>query len=164
MRRRVAVASALIGHPQLVLLDEPTAGLDPVEAQSLRELLVKRPKGQTVVISSHHLDEIERICDWVVMIQNGKCIQQGPLSDVVGRGERIIWRLSGAAPLTALQQALPDHLFLIEGEDLHQRAPSAAGLDEATLRVMQILLEHQVAVREVRRGISLEEHFFQRRA
>ncbi len=164
MRRRVAVASAMIGQPALVLLDEPTAGLDPVEAQSLRDLLVKRPKSQTVVISSHNLDEIERICDWIVMVERGKCVGQGSLSEITGQGEWAIWRIAGTAPLQALATALPDHHFAAENDVIHHRAPPSANLDAASQVVMRILVEHGIGLREVRRGISLEQRFFNRSA
>jgi ABC-type multidrug transport system ATPase subunit len=160
MRRRVAVASALIGQPDLVLLDEPTAGLDPVQARSLREALLERRAGQTVVVSSHNLEELERICDWVVMMDSGKCLREGSVADVTGRQSTVVWELVGAAPLDALATALPAHTFALDGELLTQTAPVGGDLDASSVQVMAVLAAAAVPVRGVRRGIGLEKRFF----
>jgi ABC-2 type transport system ATP-binding protein len=160
MRRRVAVASALIGDPDLVLLDEPTAGLDPVQALSLREALSRHRPGQTLIVSSHNLDELERMCDWVVMMEGGHCLRQGTLSDVTGRDEIILWTLGpGDVPLEALERLLPQHRFSLEGRVVTQRAPAGSDLDPASVAVAGALVGAQVAIREIRRGHSLERTF-----
>lgn len=71
--RRVELAAALIGDPDLILLDEPTNGLDPVAIRELRQAVaaLRRPS-RTIFIASHHLDELQRLCDWIVVIQNGR--------------------------------------------------------------------------------------------
>jgi ABC-2 type transport system ATP-binding protein len=159
MRRRVAVASALLGDPPLVMLDEPTAGLDPAQAASLRDVLSTRRPGQTVIISSHNLLELELICDHVVMMDRGRCVRQGPIGEVTGRHELVEWELAGEAPLAALQAALPDHEFSVEGALLRQGAPAGADLDAASVDVMRVLVGAGVALREVRRGVGLERRF-----
>lgn len=161
MRRRVAVASALLGDPELVLLDEPTAGLDPVQASSLRKVLKLRRPGQTVVVSSHNLQELERICDYVVMMDQGRCVRQGPMAEITGQGEVVEWVVGGGdVPLEALAAALPgDHRFELEGEVLRHHAPSDSDLDAASLVVAGALVQAGVPIREVRRGVGLEERF-----
>jgi ABC-2 type transport system ATP-binding protein len=161
MRRRVAVASAMVGAPELVLLDEPTAGLDPVQARSLREALVKRPPGQTLVVSSHDLHELERICDWVVMIDQGRLVRQGPTAEVAGAGESVLWRLGpGEVPLEALKAALPDHAWRVADGALEQTAPDGTDLDRSSVEVARALSAAGVPIREVRRGVGLERRFF----
>jgi ABC-2 type transport system ATP-binding protein len=159
MRRRVAVASALVGDPDLVLLDEPTAGLDPVQAISLREALSSRRADQTVIVSSHNLDELERICDWVVMMDRGKVLRQGTIAEVTGRGQVVHWTIAGEAPLDVLRAALPGHAFSVDGAVLVQRAPSDVDLDASSVVIAGQLAAAGVAIREVKRGMSLEQRF-----
>lgn len=160
MRRRVAVASALVGDPDLVLLDEPSAGLDPVQAQSLRQVLSHHRAGQTLIVSSHNLDELERICDQVVMMDRGRVLRQGSLGEVTGRGQLVEWSLGpGEIPLADLHHALPDHGFSVEGGVLTERAPADSDLDASSVVIARVLAGAGVAIREVRRGRSLERTF-----
>ena len=159
MRRRVAVASALVASPRLVLLDEPLAGLDPVQAGALREAL-KALKGiQTLVISSHNLYELERMCDWVVMVDQGRCLACGPMQEITGEHHEVLWLLGeGEVPLQALREALPsDTLDLAEHGALLQR--TSGDLDSSSLVVMELLTRHGIALRGCRRGAGLEARF-----
>ncbi len=72
MAKRVAIAQALIGSPALVLLDEPTAGLDPASARNIRQIVSEQSPHTTFIISSHNLSELERLCDTVLHLDNGK--------------------------------------------------------------------------------------------
>jgi ABC-type multidrug transport system ATPase subunit len=72
MGKRVAIAQALIGSPQLVLLDEPTAGLDPANAKKIRQIVKQQSDKTTFIISSHNLDELEKLCDQVLYLENGE--------------------------------------------------------------------------------------------
>ncbi|WP_144208761.1 ABC transporter ATP-binding protein [Shewanella donghaensis] len=75
MSKRVSIAQALIGSPKLVLLDEPTAGLDPVNAKVIRQIVKDLSVDTTFVISSHNLEELEKLCDQVVYLENGQLQQ-----------------------------------------------------------------------------------------
>lgn len=165
MRRRVAVASALVGDPELVLLDEPLAGLDPVQARALRDALAALRGIRTLVVSSHDLHELERLCDWVVMLDHGRCVQQGTIAAVTGRAERVVFELGGPifdpAPLAA---RLPDHGVSVEGTALRVTVPAGGDLDQATLVVMESLLAARVPIHGVRRGTSLEDAFVAQRS
>ncbi len=157
MRRRVAVASALVGQPRLVMLDEPTAGLDPVQARSLRSLLGELRGRTTVLISSHNLLELELLCDWVVLMELGRCTRFGSLGDVTGQRERMEWTLATAnVSRDALVAALPGHTIALEGDKLAVTVPPGGDPDEACLLVMRVLLDQRVAARELRRGVGLE--------
>ncbi|MFT7520002.1 MAG: ABC-2 type transport system ATP-binding protein [Kiritimatiellia bacterium] len=161
MRRRVAVASALLGDPELVLLDEPMAGLDPVQARSLRTVLLNRPKGQTIVISSHNLDELERLCDHVVMMEAGRCSRQGAVADVTGRARQATW-LVGPGPLDpqALQEAISSAQLSVRDRVLGLVADTNDELDQASIELAGWLAKNNLAILEVRRGLRLEEQFF----
>lgn len=75
MSKRVSIAQALMGSPKIVLLDEPTAGLDPANAKKIRQIVKDLSGNTTFVISSHNLDELEKLCDQVVYLEHGKLQQ-----------------------------------------------------------------------------------------
>jgi len=159
MRRRVAVASALLGDPDLVLLDEPLAGLDPVQAHGVRDVILNRPKGQTVVVSSHNLLELERICDWVVMLDNGELLRAGSVAEVTGATEKTEWELTHTAPLTQLKEAFPTHEFVCEETTLSHSMPTGANMDDVSVKIVEILASAGIGVRSMRRGVGLEQQF-----
>jgi len=84
MKQRLGIAMALMGKPPIIILDEPTNGLDPAGIQEIRELIKSLPKryGTTVLISSHLLSEVEQMADYVGIINKGKLIYQGPLNEL----------------------------------------------------------------------------------
>jgi ABC-2 type transport system ATP-binding protein len=84
MRQRLGVAACLLGDPQLLILDEPMNGLDPGGMLDMRDMIVSLvAEGRTVVLSSHLLDEVERTCDAVAIVDHGKVIRQGPISQLL---------------------------------------------------------------------------------
>ncbi len=84
MRQRLGVAVCLIGDPQLLILDEPMNGLDPAGMQAMREMILSLvAEGRTVVLSSHLLDEVERTCDAVAIVDRGSVVRQGPISELL---------------------------------------------------------------------------------
>jgi ABC-2 type transport system ATP-binding protein len=84
MRQRLGVACCLLGDPQLLILDEPMNGLDPAGMQDMREMIRSFVKeGRTVMLSSHLLDEIERTCDAVAIVDHGKVIRQGAITELL---------------------------------------------------------------------------------
>jgi len=84
MRQRLGVAACLLGDPQLLILDEPMNGLDPAGMQDMREMILSLvAEGRTVVLSSHLLDEVERTCDAVAIVDRGNVVRQGPISELL---------------------------------------------------------------------------------
>jgi ABC-2 type transport system ATP-binding protein len=84
MRQRLGVAACLLGDPELLVLDEPMNGLDPAGMREMREMVLSLvAEGRTVVLSSHLLDEVERTCDAVAIVDRGKIIRQGPISELL---------------------------------------------------------------------------------
>jgi ABC-2 type transport system ATP-binding protein len=87
MKQRLGIASALLGEPELLVLDEPTNGLDPTGIREMRELLRRvADTGLTVLVSSHQLVELEQVCDWLVMIDSGRRVFQGTTTDLLAAG------------------------------------------------------------------------------
>jgi len=92
-RQRLAVACALVGDPELLLLDEPTTGLDPQSRRQLWELIRDlRAQGRTVLLTTHYMDEAERLCDQVAVVDHGKVIARGSPRELIAQlgGEHII--------------------------------------------------------------------------
>jgi len=94
-RQRVKLAQALAADPSMVLLDEPTDGLDPVQRDEMLALIrqINTEYGIDVVLSSHLLEEVERICDHVVALDAGRLVAQGRLADLVGNDEGVVVEL-----------------------------------------------------------------------
>ena len=100
MKQRLGIAMALMGKPSIIILDEPTNGLDPAGIQEIRELIKSLPQsfGTTVLISSHLLSEVEQMADYVGIIDNGILIYQGPLSELETENsslEEVFLKLTG---------------------------------------------------------------------
>ena len=84
MRQRLGVAACLLGDPQLLILDEPMNGLDPAGMHEMRDMILSLvAEGRTVVLSSHLLDEVERTCDAVAIVDQGRIIRQGPIAQLL---------------------------------------------------------------------------------
>lgn len=108
-RQRLAVATALIGRPELLFLDEPTAGLDPQSRRQVWDLLrTFRSEGRTILITTHYMDEAERLCDRVAVIDQGRVIALGSPGDLIASlgGEHVIE--------LALDSGAPDRMALPE--------------------------------------------------
>jgi ABC-2 type transport system ATP-binding protein len=98
MRQRLGVAACLIGDPQLLILDEPMNGLDPAGMQDMRDMILALvAEGRTVVLSSHLLDEVERTCDAVAIVDRGKIIRQGAISDLLA-GSSVVLEIDCSEP------------------------------------------------------------------
>jgi len=90
MKQRLAIASTMLGNPEVMVLDEPTNGLDPAGIAEIRELILKIAKeGRTIILASHLLDEVERVCTHVAVLQKGKLLASGSVSEVLA-GEDLI--------------------------------------------------------------------------
>ncbi|MDP9232583.1 MAG: ABC transporter ATP-binding protein [Actinomycetota bacterium] len=91
MRQRLGVARSLLADPELLILDEPTNGLDPAGMHEFRDMIRGFvAEGRTVLLSSHLLDEVEKICDAVAIVDRGSVVMQGSLADLARGGERTI--------------------------------------------------------------------------
>jgi ABC-2 type transport system ATP-binding protein len=84
MKQRLGIAAAMLGNPRLLILDEPSNGLDPQGMREMRELITRvAADGRTVLVSSHVLSELEQICDWLIMIERGAVLYAGAAADFV---------------------------------------------------------------------------------
>jgi ABC-2 type transport system ATP-binding protein len=167
MHKRVGIAQAFIGTPKVVILDEPTAGLDPHAAREIRALLRQIQGERTVIVSSHNLGEIEDLCHEVAILDGGRLVRQDSIAGVIGGAELIVFRLSRApteGDLAAVR-ALPfvgevrwstDDDRLRVGFDATKQAPGPAARD-----IVSALVDAQVPFVEMQIGKSLEERFLE---
>lgn len=163
MRRRVVIAQAFLGDPELVLLDEPMSGLDPKEVVNIRSSLLRKKDSQTVIISSHNLFEVERVCDYVVFIEKGRNVRQDRMDVVTGRCHVLNYTLGpGNPPVAELQELLPELVIAVSdnGSSLSCRySGDSRSAGEINRRVLACLLGADTEILEVRRGTELEDAY-----
>ena len=117
MRQRLAIAAALLGDPEVLILDEPANGLDPPGIRWMRDLLRSEAgRGRAVLVSSHLLSEVSQSVDDIVVISRGKLRASGPLQQVIGQAEGGVTRVR-APDRDALSRALADAGLESELED-----------------------------------------------
>ncbi|MEU8703629.1 alpha/beta fold hydrolase [Streptomyces sp. NPDC048565] len=120
MRQRLAIAQAMLGMPDLLILDEPTNGLDPPQIREMRDVMIRYAAGgRTVIVSSHLLSEVEQSCTHLVVMDRGRLVQAGPVAEITGAGDMLL--VSTDAEMT---DALVGKVAALPG------IGSAVGLDE----------------------------------
>ncbi|MFE5970863.1 alpha/beta fold hydrolase [Streptomyces sp. NPDC056460] len=110
MRQRLALAQAMLGLPDLLILDEPTNGLDPPQIREMREVMIRYAAGgRTVIVSSHLLAEVEQSCTHLVVMDRGQLVQAGPVAEITGSGDTLLVTLAEAVPDALVEKvgALP---------------------------------------------------------
>ncbi|SCK06522.1 ABC-2 type transport system ATP-binding protein [Streptomyces sp. WMMB 714] len=96
MRQRLAIAQAMLGMPDLLILDEPTNGLDPPQIREMREVMIRyAAQGRTVIVSSHLLAEVEQSCTHLVVMDRGRLVQAGAVKEITGSGETLLVGVDG---------------------------------------------------------------------
>lgn len=91
MKQRLAIASALLGNPEVLILDEPTNGLDPEGIAEVRELIIQQAaNGKTIIMASHILDEVEKVCSHVIILKKGKCLASGKVNELLHQNQQLI--------------------------------------------------------------------------
>lgn len=99
MQQRLGLACALLNDPDIVFLDEPASALDPVGRHEVRELLQRlRKEGKTIFLNSHLLEDVEQLCDRVALLNNGRILSEGRVSDVLRASSRWRFRVGGMTP------------------------------------------------------------------
>jgi len=157
MKQRLGIAAALLGDPGLVILDEPTNGLDPEGIKEMRTLIrdLADRQGKTVFLSSHLLHEVEQICDRVAIIQRGKIVREGTVAELLS-GHRS--RLSLQATPTDRALAVLSERWAVSRQDTDRLLVNAS-TEERPEIVRQLVAQgisvHEVVVRQP----SLEDYF-----
>ncbi|HEY3325327.1 MAG TPA: ABC transporter ATP-binding protein [Planctomycetota bacterium] len=160
MKQRLGLAQALVHDPQVVLLDEPTDGVDPVGRAQIRDVLRQlKERGTTIFLNSHLLSEVERICDRAAIIEKGRLVREGTLAALTSGGS--VYTLNTSAPLDEQTRAA-----LLE--IAHSVTDSDGGYqldlrcDEDVDRVVDLLRARKIGIRGLTsKRLSLEEVFLQ---
>ncbi|MFJ9668243.1 alpha/beta fold hydrolase [Streptomyces sp. NPDC101219] len=120
MRQRLAIAQAMLGLPDLLILDEPTNGLDPPQIREMREVMIRyAADGRTVIVSSHLLAEVEQSCTHLVVMDRGRLVQAGPVHEIVGTGDTLLVGTGAPVdePLAEKVAALPGVASAVRADD-----------------------------------------------
>ena len=160
MKQRLGLAAALLGYPKLLILDEPTNGLDPAGIQEMRELICSLPErfGMTVVVSSHLLSEIDQMADHVAIIREGELVFQDTLEALHGRSRHhLALRTTNNAVARAVLQ---EKSVPCQEEEGYLILPILS--DELAAQLTRLLAEHRLGViRLEERQKSLEDIFLE---
>jgi ABC-2 type transport system ATP-binding protein len=164
MKKRVAIAQALMGKPKLVLLDEPTAGLDPENARNIRQQVMALSDETTFVISSHNLEELERLCEQVLHLDQGQL-----------KAHKMICQQAEQPAMAYLTVRLAVKNLAVESKIKQLQAVSQIDCkqgDELIIRynysenplldqqLLQLLADHKILYRQITHGRSLEDQLF----
>ncbi|WP_199783804.1 MULTISPECIES: alpha/beta fold hydrolase [unclassified Streptomyces] len=122
MRQRLAIAQAMLGMPDLLILDEPTNGLDPPQIREMRDVMIRYAAGgRTVIVSSHLLSEVEQSCTHLVVMDRGRLVQAGPVAEITGSGDMLLVTAADpfTEPLVEKIAALPGIASAVRTDDAH---------------------------------------------
>jgi ABC-2 type transport system ATP-binding protein len=161
MKQRLAIAASLLKDPELVLLDEPTNGLDPAGIVEIRELLIRLGhSGKTIIVSSHLLAEIQAACDRLIIINRGSLVFEGPTHELLdqARNELVVVP-EYRSDLSKLAALLDEKGINFAANGVGLRAPGATA--ESAL-VNRLAFEHGVTLRELRADVEDLEDVFLR--
>lgn len=163
MRQRVGLAQAILHKPQILILDEPTVGLDPTQIIEIRELIRRLRKDSTILFSTHILPEVEALCDRVVIIMNGEIKADARLSELAATNNAVL----------ILEKELPDVVKTLRSLDAvkhvqAQRNEQSLGMyfvegkSEADLtpQIYQLAIQNNWPLRELRRDVRTLEAVF----
>ena len=164
MRRRLDLAASLVASPEVLFLDEPTTGLDPLSRNRLWETLERLIDGGTaVVLTTQYLDEADRLADEIVLIDHGRCVAQGTPSDLKRRvaGDRIVVTVEHDAAIGRGLDALAPVLDRIEVSDAGDRTITGSlGGTHGFMDVARVLADASIDVHDIeRRRPTLDDVF-----
>ncbi len=161
MRQRLAIAQAMLGLPDLLILDEPTNGLDPPQIREMREVMIRYARGgRTVIVSSHLLAEVEQSCTHLVVMDRGRLVQAGPVAEIVGSGDTLLVGLAADVPDPLVEKvaALPGVASAVRVDDgLLVRLDGTEGAGAA--RLLPELVRLEVPVESLGPHRRLEDAF-----
>jgi ABC-type multidrug transport system ATPase subunit len=159
MRRRFSVAQAFLGSPELVLLDEPTAGLDPELVAEMRGLFMERRGQTTLLISSHVLSELEDVCDYAVFLERGRLVRQGAMRNLLQSDTLVRLELTRQPDLGALRERVGALEVQWKAPKLDVRLRGDQPIDVANAKLLRELLAQEVGILGLETGQSLEASY-----
>ncbi len=160
MKQRLAIASALLNDPEILILDEPTNGLDPQGIRQIRDIIrIIAAQGTTILLASHLLDEVEKVCSHVVVLQKGVMLYQGTVHNMIETNS--FFELK-AKDLSLLQLALQNHSSIEKTIESEGKLLVFLKQDIAAEELNTYLFKHNIVLEHlVKRKNSLEEQFLE---
>jgi ABC-2 type transport system ATP-binding protein len=160
MKQRLAIASALLNNPKMLILDEPTNGLDPKGIHEIRAIIKQIAEaGTTIILASHLLDEVEKVCDYVVILQEGNKIYEGNVKEITAKQN---WFEIESDDLSHVKYLL-DELVIIDRVEVIDNILIAYLLEDTKGSVInKYLSENGIFINSiVKKQPTLEENFLQ---
>jgi ABC-2 type transport system ATP-binding protein len=161
-RQRVGLAQAILHHPKLLILDEPTASLDPTQIVEARRLIRRLASQSTVVLSTHILSEVEATCDRVIILLNGEVKADAHLADLAETTDVVLVLDEGGRDVTSDLKALPGAQAVEAHSTPDGRAYQVQGAEGADLRpaIYELARQSDWPLRELRRDVRTLETVF----
>jgi ABC-2 type transport system ATP-binding protein len=167
-RQRLGLADALLHDPEVLILDEPTVGLDPTQIRATRELIKELGKRHTILLSSHILPEVEAVCHKTIIISSGKIVASGSpeeLRDRIREQSRLIIELKG--PKDEIETSLCElepvrEVEVLQQNDYVKLAVKVAGKGDVREEIAKLAMKKQWLIREMRQEVASLEDFFVR--
>ena len=177
MVKRLGIAQAFLGQPEVILLDEPTAGLDPAAARQIRDLIKQLQQHATILVSSHNMAEIQELCDHVAILNHGNLVLAGSVDEITRADREYFLFLS-----RPLHDNELEHLSSVEGvRSIKIMSPQGAGQDKGTAEylvtlnlsadninqdvviatLLRSILDMGITPRKLTEGRSLESQFLE---
>ncbi len=161
MKQRLAIASCLLGNPDVLVLDEPTNGLDPVGIAETRELIKKLyQQGKTIIMASHLLDEVEKVCTHVAILKKGELLTTGPVDEILANEDIVEIGAADTGRLQQVAQQLKGYSSIKQSENLWQLFYPVGTAN--TENINRYFFEQGITLTHIRlKKKSLESRFFE---
>ncbi len=160
MKQRLAIAGALLGHPEVLIFDEPTNGLDPKGISEIRELIIKIAKGgTTIILASHLLDEVQKTCSHVLVLKNGQKLFEGKVDEVLASSDLLE---IAANDLETLKKTLLEFDGVVEVKKEEGLLLAKLNEEVSAFDVNNYCIEHGIVLTQLSlRKKSLEKQFLE---
>ncbi len=162
MKQRLAIAQALIPEPELLIMDEPTSALDPIGRKEVLDIISKLKQSMTVFYSTHILDDAQKVCDRIGLIDHGKMILEDTVRNILSKHDVIEYYLETVQPVEDLMPLMQQSRYI------HSVKPDQLGVlyalnsDVSQMEFMQYLLDHKINISTIQKQAkSLEDVFIE---
>jgi len=162
MKQRLAIAATLLGDPEVLVFDEPTNGLDPQGIAEIRELIIEiGKKGKTILIASHILDEIEKVCSHCAILKEGNLVRTGTINEIIGNQESTLIKVS-TANLEDIKKSIESDTGISLYKDLGDKVVISVSKEKNTSEINKYFFEKGVVLSELSvYNESLENQFLE---
>ena len=162
MKQRLAIAATLLGDPEVLVFDEPTNGLDPQGIAEIRELIIDiGKKGKTILIASHILDEIEKVCSHCAILKEGNLVRTGTISEIIGNQESTLIKLS-TVNLEDIKKCIDDDSGISLYKDLGDKIVISVSKERNTSEINKYFFDKGIVLSELSvYNESLENQFLE---